>query len=186
MPEETRQAIVEAAHGVVGRRGLRRTTIEDVARAARVSRPTVYAYFGGKQGLVDAVLLWNGHLIRQELEKRFADAPTFADKVEAAAVFGVSDADPLRLGESEPESLALMLTTTAGPWVERAAHFWEPLVREAQATGEVRPDLDPARTARWVARSLFALSIMGSPSPSAEELAEVRALARTHLAGGLA
>lgn len=182
----TRQAIVVAAHGVVRRYGVKRTTVEDVARAAKVSRPTVYAYFGDKQGLIDAVLLWNGHLIREELEKRFAAAPTFADKVVVAAEFGTSDADPLRLGESDPEELALMLTTTAGPWVERSGHFWEPLVREAQSVGEVRPELDPSRTARWLARSLFSLSIMSSPVPDEQERAEIRELARTYLAGGLA
>lgn len=182
----TRQAIVAAAHGVVRRYGVKRTTVEDVARAAKVSRPTVYAYFGDKQGLIDAVLLWNGHLIREELEKRFAAAPTFADKVVAAAEFGTSDADPLRLGESDPEVLALMLTTSAGPWVERAERFWEPLVREAQSGAEIRPELDPGRTARWIARSLFSLSIMSSPVPGEQERAEIRDWARTYLAGGLA
>lgn len=182
----TRQAIVESAHRVVRRFGVRRTTVEDVARAAGVSRPTIYAYFGDRQGLIDAVLLWNGHLIRRELERRFADAPTFADKIVVAAEFGASDADPLRIGESEPEALALMLTTTGGPWVDRAARFWAPLIREAQAAGEVRPELDPATTARWVARSLFALSAMSSPGPDEAELAEIRDLARTYLAGGLA
>lgn len=182
----TRQAIIASAHGVVRRYGVRRTTVEDVARAAGVSRPTIYAYFGDRQGLIDAVLLWNGHLIREELEKRFADAPTFADKVVVAAEFGTSAADPLRIGESEPESLALMLTTAGSPWVERAASFWAPLVREAQAAGEVRPELDPDRAAHWIARSLFALSAMSSASPDEVELDEIRDLARTYLAGGLA
>jgi AcrR family transcriptional regulator len=182
----TRHAIVTSAHRVVRRYGVRRTTVEDVARAAGVSRPTIYAYFGDRQGLIDAVLLWNGHLIRLELEKRFAEAPTFADKVVAAAVFGTSDADPLRIGESEPDSLALMLTTAGGPWLERAAAFWVPLVREAQEAGEVRPELDAHLAARWIARSLFALSAMSSAAPDEGELAEVRDLARTHLAGGLA
>jgi len=182
----TRQAIITAAHRVVRRYGVRRTTVEDVARAARVSRPTIYAYFGDRQGLIDAVLLWNGHLIREELEARFAKASTFADKIVVAAEYGTSDADPLRIGESEPESLALMLTTTGAPWVQRAERFWEPLVLEAQAAGEVRADLDPTLTARWIARSLFALSAMSSPVPDEVERDEIRTVARTFLAGGLA
>jgi hypothetical protein len=40
--------------------------------------------------------------------------------------------------------------THVSSWVERAVRFREPLVREAQLAGEVRADLDPECTARWV------------------------------------
>jgi AcrR family transcriptional regulator len=182
----TRRTIIESAHALVRRYGPRRVTVEDVARAAGVSRPTIYAHFGDKQGLLQAVFLWNGHLVREELERRFKKADTFADKVVAAAVFGVSDQSPLSLRTSEPESLVLTLTTWGEPWLVRAERYWLPYVREAQDAGEVRSELDAPQTARWIARCLFALAIMTPPNPSRTQLREIREQARTYIAGGLA
>ena len=181
----TRRAIIESAHGLVRRYGPRRITVEDVARAAGVSRPTIYAHFGDRKGLLTAVWLYNGHLVRSALERKLGGAKTFADKVAAAATFGVSEEAPMWLRHTEPESLALTLTTSGGPWLARAARFWEPYVREAQAAGEVRPQLDPGRTAEWIARSLFGIALMSPPTPSKSELARIRDDARVYIAGGL-
>jgi AcrR family transcriptional regulator len=182
---KTRQAIVEAGHVLVRRHGPRKITVEDVARAAGVSRPTIYAHFGDKQGLLTAVFLWNGHLVRQELDRRFAKARTFADKVVAAAEYGVGQDSPLSLRSTEPESLILTLTTWSAPWLERAVRFWEPHVVTAQSAGEIRRSLDARETARWVARSLFALAIMTPASPSKAEVMQIRQQARIYIAGGL-
>jgi AcrR family transcriptional regulator len=181
----TRKLIVESAHALVRQFGPRRVTVEDVARACGVSRPTIYAHFGDKRGLMAAVFLWNGHLVRLGLERRFQRAETFADKVVAAAIYGVSAESPLALRSTAPESLALTLTTWSGPWLERAERFWEPYVRDAQGAGEIRAELDPSATARWVARSLFALAVMTPAKPSKRELKEIREQARTYIAGGL-
>jgi AcrR family transcriptional regulator len=190
-PDATRQAIVVSAHGMMARFGSKRMTIEDVARAAGLSRPTIYAYFEDKQALIDAVLMWNGHLIREELQRRFEQAPTFADKVTVAAKFGAEERSALRYGEQQPDDLALLLTTQGEPWIRRATSFWEPIVREAQAAGEIRPDLPPRATANWVARSLFALAVIKS-GPSGDDAAadgeqtDIEFFARIYLAGGLA
>ncbi|MCH7904201.1 MAG: TetR/AcrR family transcriptional regulator [Armatimonadetes bacterium] len=47
----TEQAILDAADRMIGRYGLRKTTMEDVAREAGFSRGTVYGYFRSKQDL---------------------------------------------------------------------------------------------------------------------------------------
>jgi AcrR family transcriptional regulator len=184
-PIATRQSIIESAHALVRLHGPRRVTIEDVAQAAGVSRPTVYAHFGDRKGLLGAVWLWNGHLVRRELERKFRRAETFADKVAAAAVFGVGSEAPLWLRQTEPESLVLTLTTSGAPWLERAARFWEPYVVAAQESGEIRPELDARRTAVWVARCLFSLALTSPQTPSRAELARIRDDARTYIAGGL-
>lgn len=53
--QETRQAIVEAAEQVFFERGVARTTLEDVARAAGVTRGAVYWHFRNKSDLFNAV-----------------------------------------------------------------------------------------------------------------------------------
>jgi AcrR family transcriptional regulator len=69
-PTATRAAILDVAESLFGERGFRKTTLEDVAAAARVSRPLVYRYFGDKRALfelvVDRVLKeWNVVLVAE-------------------------------------------------------------------------------------------------------------------------
>jgi AcrR family transcriptional regulator len=52
---ETRRRLIDAAKTQLARRPLRRISLEEVAAAAGVSRPTVYATFGSRGGLFDAV-----------------------------------------------------------------------------------------------------------------------------------
>ena len=55
----TRQRILEATYACVARWGLAKTTVEDVAREAKLSRATVYRTFpGGRDELVTAVVSW--------------------------------------------------------------------------------------------------------------------------------
>lgn len=173
-----------AALSELRRFGSKRLTVEDVAREANVSRPTVYAHFSNKQGVIEAALLLNGHQLRERLEAILSTADTFADKVAASALFGITT-DSLNLSQNEPVTKALLLTIYAEPWIERATSFWEPIVDQAIARGEVRRDLDPRETARWISRSLFLLALTSSPNPPPEVVEQVDRWARTYLAGGL-
>src|SRR5579872_1620042 len=47
----TRDAILDAMDAMMGRYGFRKTTVDDVAREARVSRRTIYTYFASKEEL---------------------------------------------------------------------------------------------------------------------------------------
>src|SRR5262245_46775893 len=53
--EETRRRIVEAARASLERGPLGAFKVEEVARAAGVSRSTVYLLYGSRAGLIDAV-----------------------------------------------------------------------------------------------------------------------------------
>ena len=49
--EKREQAIIEAAKQLVGEKGYRETSIEEIAAAAEVGPATVYNYFDSKAGL---------------------------------------------------------------------------------------------------------------------------------------
>lgn len=53
---QTRRAIADAARHLFTTRGWGATTVRDIARAARVSEPTVYNAYGGKAGLAIALI----------------------------------------------------------------------------------------------------------------------------------
>jgi AcrR family transcriptional regulator len=58
--EGKREAILAAASGLLLKHGLRGTSMEAIARAAGIAKPTLYAYFADKNavflGLVDALI----------------------------------------------------------------------------------------------------------------------------------
>jgi AcrR family transcriptional regulator len=68
---ETRAKILEGARTLFADRGFANTTINDVAAAAGVAAPTVYAVFGGKGGMLRALLV--------DMEMR-ADLPAFMER----------------------------------------------------------------------------------------------------------
>lgn len=50
-----RDSIIEAAWALVGEEGLAGLSLRDLARRAGISTPTVYAYFGSKNAIYDAM-----------------------------------------------------------------------------------------------------------------------------------
>jgi TetR/AcrR family acrAB operon transcriptional repressor len=53
--EQTRRRIMQAALRTFHRRGIARTTLEQIARAARVTRGAIYWHFSGKEALLRAI-----------------------------------------------------------------------------------------------------------------------------------
>jgi len=158
----TRDRILVAAHALIRDVGIRRLSMSEVALASGLSRAALYKHFPDKEALVDAVLVRNGHLIREQLDRRLAAAPTLADQCVVAVRFGLTPPGELRLlqlHDSDPEALAQLLTTGAAPFLDRATRFWTPRVAAAQERGEVAADLDPAEAAAWIARALYALAV---------------------------
>jgi len=72
--EATRAAIVDAARQLFAQQGYFATTVEDIAKAARVAPATVYAVGGGKQGLISTLVdLWSQAPIVEETQRRRAE-----------------------------------------------------------------------------------------------------------------
>lgn len=54
--QEKRRRVVEAAWTLILRHGLRGTTMEAIARAAKIAKPTLYAHFADKDAVFSAVV----------------------------------------------------------------------------------------------------------------------------------
>ena len=66
---ERQDEIVRVASVAFGTDGYAATGIADVARAAGISKPLVYSYFGSKEGLYTACLDAAGELMAAEIER---------------------------------------------------------------------------------------------------------------------
>jgi AcrR family transcriptional regulator len=68
----SRERILAATAEVLGRNGMSKLSISEVALQAGVSRPTLYRWFADKRELLDAFVVWE----RQYYERAVADATT--------------------------------------------------------------------------------------------------------------
>jgi AcrR family transcriptional regulator len=73
-PNPTEERILVAALGLIGRRGVRRLAMQEIAEAAGVSRGTLYRYFPSKEQVLTAAAAYD--------ERRFSDG---VDQLLAAA-----------------------------------------------------------------------------------------------------
>jgi AcrR family transcriptional regulator len=157
-----RQRILAAALECIGRYGLSKTTVEDVARQAGSSRATVYRYFpGGRDELIREVISWEAGNFFAAVGEAVAGATGLAQVLEDGLVFAhraVLDHQVLqKVLEAEPELLLPQLTVEATRILNYIRAFLLDPVRRAP----LRPGLGPEEAADLLAR--LALSYIGSP-----------------------
>ncbi|MCW4458016.1 TetR/AcrR family transcriptional regulator [Microbacterium sp. MPKO10] len=135
------EGIRQAALDVFRLGGLN-TPLDEVARAAGVSKGTIYHRFGGRQGLIDAVVT---DLVAEYISGIMTSVEAITDPVERFESY-------LRkiwlLQYDEPASNDVLLRALPGSeplttLCEHASEFAGRLLGEAQATGRIRDDLTP-------------------------------------------
>ena len=111
--------VATAALDEFAEHGIRRTSMEDVARRAGVSRMTIFRRFTSKQGLVEVVIAREVHRGMEELDLPWESAETLEDRLVAGFEFAgrYVRGHPLfdRLLRSEPDVLLPPLTLDGGP-----------------------------------------------------------------------
>ena len=75
--------ILDAVIGVVNRYGIKRTTMDELARHAGVSRQTLYDRYGGKDAVMAAAINLIAQRLKDALQAAFAEEPTLAGKIDA-------------------------------------------------------------------------------------------------------
>lgn len=184
----THQRIVDAAERCIRRWGIRRVSMNDVAREADVSRGSVYRYFADRDALVQAVLERSSERQIETAEPMVRRRRTLAAKVAEAAVFIRSHVDDelslgLRAHPDEAE-LATLRLARAEQTLERWIAFWVPYLEEARDRGEVRADLDTRPAAEWIMRMLVSLVTMPSITIDLTDPAQVRRYVEHHIVRG--
>ena len=84
---DTRELIIDSAMACFGRHGLDKTTVVDIARAADVSRSTVYEYFRDKAAIVEACAEHSSQRFYREMARAMGPGDSLEEKFALAAVF---------------------------------------------------------------------------------------------------
>lgn len=165
-PDELRTRILDAAYEQFCRMGIRRSTMEDVARLAKVSRITVYRRFDTKDTLVE-------HVVRREFRRYFdqflidiEQAHTPADRVVLGFVSSLRAirGNPLIGGliATEPDLLVPSMMTDGGQTLATVRQFVAGQLRREQRAGNVSDGLDADLVAEMMVR--ISTSFLAIPS----------------------
>ncbi|MEU8248021.1 TetR/AcrR family transcriptional regulator [Nonomuraea sp. NPDC048916] len=142
MRDESVERILDAAFTRMLAGGLRRLTVDEVAKEAGLSRITVYRRFARKGDLVQEVILRELRRFLRSFEQAVAPLPDMPERVVEgfAVTLRLVRGHPLlsRLLATEPETILPQLTLEAGPYLAvareyLAAHLDAP---DAQAVAE--------------------------------------------------
>jgi AcrR family transcriptional regulator len=125
--EEARDRILRTAIEQISDFGVRRFTVDELARRVGLSRVTIYRHFPSKSDVLEAALL---HELRGFMAQVDAAVSPYAGLDERAVegfVFAVASlrrhAVLQRLLRTEPELILPLLTTQGGPVVETGREF---------------------------------------------------------------
>jgi AcrR family transcriptional regulator len=157
---QIRAAAITAFHG----RGLD-TPLEQIAAAAGVSKGTIYARFGGRAGLIDAVI---GELVAAQVYAIIDKAQQLHDPWERVATY-VTDRRQLQYREPAFTDTLLMTYPDSPQLValaNRATVATEDLLRRGRAAGVVRPDFTTGDLYYADVANGLALRMATRPSPS--------------------
>ncbi|WP_060573795.1 MULTISPECIES: TetR/AcrR family transcriptional regulator [unclassified Pseudonocardia] len=180
-------AILLAAEACYLRLGITKTTMDDIAREAGVSRPTVYRHYSNRDDLVLGVLLSRARDLL-ERARRFIDTRArIDDKLVDGMIFLVDagSRDPML---QQLVSLEFMEGMQGHPEASRlpvtlSAELWGPIVQDAKDAGEVRADLDVTAFCTWLTYiELVVLSRTNRPGSTDEAQ---RSLMQTFVAPAL-
>ncbi|WP_327359014.1 TetR/AcrR family transcriptional regulator [Streptomyces sp. NBC_01304] len=178
------EQILDAAREQFTTFGLRRSTVDDVAKRAGVSRVTVYRRIGGKDALVSACLLREYQRFVTEVDAAVAALPAMEDRLVegfAAVLRHIRD-HPLVGGlmRLEPETMLPFLTLESGPAFLAMREYLADRLRRAQRA-EGRPERDPTPVAELMVRITVSFLLNPVSCFEIDEDDQAREFARRYL-----
>jgi AcrR family transcriptional regulator len=181
----TRVRLVDGALRCLARQGIAKTTVDDIARAAGLSRATAYRSFPrGKEGILAAVVETEVARLFSSLAVVMGEAADLEDVLVAGMVESarwLQGHEPLTyLLEHEPATVLPFVTFGGFDQVMRvasdlAAPFFARWLEPEQAT----------RAAEWAVRIVMAYCSDPSPHADLTDPADTRALVRTFVLPGI-
>jgi AcrR family transcriptional regulator len=161
--KSVRDRLIDAAEVCMGAKGIRATTVSEVAEVAGVSRGWLYRHFSDKASLLGAAIV-------RLNEMYWSDAHAMLERVDGLdrqMALGIRHArtaydDPgallMKLRVAEPDEFAACAGAGVQGLVPDLADFWSRYLIAARDRGEIHPDTDIAEASEWVARVLISLA----------------------------
>jgi AcrR family transcriptional regulator len=186
--DESAERILGAAIQHAEDFGIRRFTIDDVARRVGVSRVTVYRHFPKKDRLIEAVVMHELHRFLRAIGNAVEPYETLEEKLVEGFVFALTFLREHRLLNrmlrTEPELLLPALTVHATPVLSAGREFVAGFVRREAARGGGLPltDQEIDALSELLARSVLSFVLTPESVLGLRGEAEIRHFAEHYLA----
>jgi AcrR family transcriptional regulator len=172
-----------AAEACFERYGVVKTTMEDIAKTAGVSRPTVYRHFSDRDSLILAVVMRRARSLIGKAQAFIRGQERFEDQLVEGLLYLVKTGrqDPFVRLLVSPEhlDLAQQILGATDAVVDLTLETWGPILTEAAERGELNPALDVRDIARWLTH--VELILVGRLDLAADD-EDLRRMLRTFLA----
>ena len=186
---ETRRRILDAAIECFVQFGNDKTTLDDVARVAGLTRQTIYRYFPGRSALLEAVDRLEDQRLRRQAAAIGQRSRTLEDFVAGMVETQVAVALRYRtrqhlldLDRGLFQSMFLVHQRKIG----RLREMVTPQLEAARRRGELHPSVDLAEAAEWLAISLASVtSLTSADTFDLDDPASVGRFFARHLCRGL-
>lgn len=164
--DETRVRLLDAAYEQFCRTGIQRSSMEEIARRAKLSRITVYRKFESKDALVDEVIMREFRRYFLRFLEDIAQADTVADRVVLGFVSALRVIRTNRLIgnllETEPVLFAGAIGGDDGTMLAAVRRFVAGQLQREQRAGTVAADLNTDLVAEMIVR--ISASFLTTPS----------------------
>jgi AcrR family transcriptional regulator len=147
-PDETRQRIIDAAEEHFRRVGYAKTAVADIAEALGMSSANIYRFFPSKAAINEAIcqrLMDQCHVL---IESHLAAPGSASERLRAIALAMHRNNKAMLTHEKRIHDMVEAAMNENWGVIEvhirKMEEYFARLVREGQAAGEFKPDLDPA------------------------------------------
>src|SRR6201990_276244 len=107
--DDARERILAAAERCIDRHGIRKTTMDDVAREVGLSRPSVYRYFADRDDLLIELITRHARALLDRARKSIARQSSLPDQIVETILYTAAHArrDPLTRHLLDPDGTSL-------------------------------------------------------------------------------
>jgi len=188
--KNVRDRLIDAAEVCMRAKGIRSTTVSEVAEVAGVSRGWLYRHFPDKVSLLGAAIV-------RLNDAYWSEAHAMLEQVDGLArqmALGISNArtaydDPgallMKLRTDEPEEFAACAGAGVQGLIPDLADFWSRYLIAARDRGEIHPATDIAEASEWVARVVLSLATVPGDTLEPRDADAVATYVRRYVIPGL-
>ena len=148
-PEER---IINAATACFARWGLAKTSMGDIADAARMQRPHLYRHFENKEALITSVIVRESRALSEERLRLFPRRGRSSMLFVKALVYGqerLATNDFASYVVQDGSGLLVRLLSADSAFLEAEGLWWNPALDYGRSRGEVRDDLTNPEIIQW-------------------------------------